>query len=144
MNISFREIRKDDYNFLYLLNKILFKDYVTQIWGWDENWQKARFKNNFDLQNGEIIVCNKNNDVGFLWVEENPNDTFLRSILVLPEYQKKGIGSKIIVNLQKTSQNPVVLRVFKLNPARNLYERLGFRVVEETKTHFIMKSQEEA
>jgi ribosomal protein S18 acetylase RimI-like enzyme len=32
----------------------------------------------------------------------------------------------------------VTLQVLKVNPARRLYERLGFRVTGETPTHFLM------
>jgi GrpB-like predicted nucleotidyltransferase (UPF0157 family) len=35
---------------------------------------------------------------------------------------------------------PVALQVFKGNPARHLYERLGFTVVGETSTHFLMRA----
>lgn len=138
MNISFRQITKYDYNFLWQLNKGLFKDYVTQIWGWDEDWQRDNFNKKFGLKNGEIIVFEKN-DIGFLWIVENPNFIFLRSILILPEYQNKGIGSQIISDLIETSTKPIELRVLKPNPARKLYERLDFQTTDETETHFIMK-----
>lgn len=35
---------------------------------------------------------------------------------------------------------PVRLRVLKVNPARRLYERLGFKVVEEADTHYLMEA----
>jgi ribosomal protein S18 acetylase RimI-like enzyme len=31
------------------------------------------------------------------------------------------------------------LRVFKNNPAKNLYERLGFKVYDEIETHYYME-----
>ncbi len=34
---------------------------------------------------------------------------------------------------------PVRLRVLKVNPARRLWERLGFRVARETETHYEMR-----
>lgn len=138
MNISFRQISKDDYNFVWQIHKDLFKSYVEQIWGWDEDWQRDYFDKNFSLENSEVIVV-ENKDIGFLRVEENPNFIFLRSILILPEYQNEGIGSNIISDLIETSTKPIELRVLKPNPARKLYERLGFQITEETETNFIMK-----
>lgn len=36
------------------------------------------------------------------------------------------------------SDKPVRLRVLKVNPARRLYQRLGFRIVDEDETHYTM------
>lgn len=36
---------------------------------------------------------------------------------------------------------PTRLQVLKVNPARSLYERLGFELVEETQTHYVMQFQ---
>lgn len=36
---------------------------------------------------------------------------------------------------------PVELQVLKVNPARSLYERLGFAVFDETETHHLMRAQ---
>jgi hypothetical protein len=35
---------------------------------------------------------------------------------------------------------PLGLRVLRNNPAHRLYERLGFRVMEETETHIYMEA----
>ena len=35
----------------------------------------------------------------------------------------------------------ITLRVLKVNPARGLYERLGFSVIRETETHYFCKGQ---
>ncbi len=137
MKISFRQIKKNDYDFLWRLNKDLFEDYIEQIRGWDEDRQREDFDKNFDLDNGEIIVLEEK-DIGFFWYIESPQFIFLRSILILPAYQNKGIGSKIIGDLIANSNKPMTLRVSKSNPARKLYERLGFIVAEETETNYIM------
>ncbi len=36
---------------------------------------------------------------------------------------------------------PVALQVLKVNPARHLYERLGFSVVGETAMHCLMRTE---
>jgi orotate phosphoribosyltransferase len=64
-------------------------------------------------------------------------------IEIHPEYQRKGIGTTLINNIiADSAQNmkPVRLRVLKVNPAKGLYERLGFSTVEETSTHYIMRT----
>ncbi|MHC4780253.1 MAG: N-acetyltransferase [Planctomycetota bacterium] len=48
----------------------------------------------------------------------------------------------LILDLQERAREehlPVRLQVLKVNPARHLYERLGFRCCCETKTHLRME-----
>jgi GNAT superfamily N-acetyltransferase len=138
MQVTFRSINVDDKEFLWNLNRLVMKDYVTRTWGWDEDWQLQYFDNNFDKNNGKILVFD-NVDIGFYRVTEEQNETFLVSVLILPEFQKKGIGTKLIKDLILTKTNPIRLQVLKVNPARSLYERLGFKVISESETHFVMK-----
>ena len=54
---------------------------------------------------------------------------------------KKGIGTEVMKRLiAETIQlhNTVRLNVVKINPARRLYERLGFRVTHEDDRKFYM------
>ena len=61
------------------------------------------------------------------------------NICIAKPYQNKGIGTDFLTNLINShpTQN-ISLRVFKQNPAQNLYKRLGFEIIGETKTHFNM------
>ena len=66
------------------------------------------------------------------------------NICIIPEYQNKGIGTKIIkdiITLYK--KNDIELQCFKTNPVKKLYERLGFRVYKETDFHYKMKKVKE-
>ena len=68
---------------------------------------------------------------------------FLRAIEILPTHQGLGIGASIIQEIiddAASKQKPISLSVLKVNPAKSLYERLGFSTIEETDTHFIMKT----
>lgn len=140
MQITFRKIRTEDFEFLRRLHRAALKDYIAQTWGWEEEYQEQRFKKEFDPNDGEIIVAN-GEDAGFLWTKEKETETFLVSIRLLPDHQNKGIGTKIILDLVERSTRPIRLQVLKVNPAKNLYERLGFKIYEETKTHFLMKCE---
>lgn len=40
----------------------------------------------------------------------------------------------------KNKEIRTILQVFKNNPAKKLYERLGFRVYNETETHYQMEN----
>lgn len=57
------------------------------------------------------------------------------------EAQRRGLGGEIIPSvLREAAQRsvPVRLQVLRQNPARQLYERLGFHIVGETATHVEM------
>ncbi|HEX8399637.1 MAG TPA: GNAT family N-acetyltransferase [Pyrinomonadaceae bacterium] len=139
MQIELRQIETSDFDFLWRLHNAALKDYVTKTWGWDENWQRESFIKAFNPLEGKIIVID-GKDAGYLWVIEKENEVLLASIRLLPELQNHGIGSKIIRDLLDKSEKPVRLQVLKVNPARRLYERLGFEICEETATHFTMKA----
>lgn len=140
MSITFREITSADFEFLWNLHNAALKDYVSETWGWNEEWQRENFTKNFNTADGEIIVF-ENKDIGYFWVIEKEREILLASIRLLPEIQNKGIGTQIIRNLIAEASKPVSLRVLKVNPARKLYERLGFVIKEETKTHYLMKTK---
>ncbi len=138
--ISFRQIAAGDFDFLWRLHNAALKEYVEKIWGWDEERQRRLFAESFDTKNGEIIVVG-DTDAGYLWAIEKESETFLVSIRILPEYQNRGIGTKIIKAVLTQSKKPVSLQILKINPAQNLYKRLGFETIGETETHFLMQTK---
>ena len=67
-------------------------------------------------------------------------------IQILPQFQGKGIASRLIDQLVSTAHESsidVVLSVLKVNPARSLYERLGFIVVSEDAYSYEMQNKSE-
>ena len=57
------------------------------------------------------------------------------AIAVLPDYLGKGIGTQLIEHLLEAARHvypAVMLSVRKNNPARYLYERMGFEIVDTT------------
>ena len=69
-------------------------------------------------------------------------DMFISEINILKEYQGMGIGTEILTKqLDENKVNGIrtILRVFKDNPAKKLYERLGFSVYDEIETHYLME-----
>ena len=56
-------------------------------------------------------------------------------------YKRQGIGTQILKEqllADKKSNIDTVLQVFKENPAKKLYEKVGFEVYDETDTHYKM------
>ena len=70
------------------------------------------------------------------------NNTPSLAISLLPEYRGLGIGTQLLNTLLLLLQENGVLRTFlsvqKENPALHLYERAGFRILEEKGTEYLM------
>lgn len=145
MEYSFRNCTLDDFDFLFELKKQNFKWYVDKIWGWKDDEQKERLKQDLQehLAHKRIIVIdNKVAGVYVVHTTEN-GDLFINEISILKEYQNKGIGRKILEEQLKENRQKgirTILQVFKDNPAKSLYEKLGFKVYGETETHYQMEN----
>ena len=141
---TLRDITRDDYEFIYELNKTVNKENVEKVWGaWNEDSQREFLKNRFDLIRMKIITLD-DNDIGVLEVEEKEEELYLEEIQILPEFQGRGLGTQIIRSLilrANKNEKSLGLRVLKINPAKKLYERLGFSIVGETDTHYMMRIQ---
>jgi ribosomal protein S18 acetylase RimI-like enzyme len=142
MNLTRRTAQAHDEDFLYALHKATMHDYVMETWGvWDELWQRERYRQNFQPQRLRVIQLD-GQDIGMLHLQERTEELFLVNLEILPEFQKRGVGSQIIRQvIEEANQlgKPVALQVLKVNlAARALYQRLGFGVTGENDTHYIM------
>lgn len=118
------------------------RPHVERAFGvWDEAAQRTRFDETTDPAAHEIVALD-GRPVGCQWVREHPDALELVRLYLLPEVQGKGIGTGLVRRLCERaarSGRVVRLRVFRVNPARDLYLRLGFGVVGETETHLLME-----
>ena len=143
MEYTFRDCLFDDYDLLFRLKEENFKKYIEECWGWDLEDQHRRQKEDLELNisRKKIIMVN-GNSVGVYATGYLDGDFFIKEINILKEYQNYKIGSRILTNqLEENASKGIVtkLRVFKNNPAKNLYERLGFKVYKEIETHYYME-----
>ena len=137
-----RQARPEDRDFLFDLNRMTMKDYVEQVWGWDDQQQIAFFDDRFSPDQWQIIRAD-GTDIGVLIVEEDAREIYLAEIQILPEWQGRGIGSSVIRALMekgKATGKSLTLRVLHVNPrARALYERFGFRPFKAIETHTYLR-----
>ena len=138
-----KEYSDNYYKFVYEVKKEAYKKYVEENFGeWDEIIQKEYFDKfiNSVRENAYIIEYN-NKDIGFYNGEILENDYYeIGNICIIPEYQGKGIGTKILKDIiEKNKERNIKLQYFKKNPVGKLYERLGFILVSETKYHYQME-----
>lgn len=142
MNYNLREISWLDKEFIYQVKKESNYMYIEKIWGWDEDYQIQDFNTDFKLSDYKIIVLD-NTDIGFLQLEEFNNNLNITEIHIISEYRGKGIGSQVINDIimdEKNNNKTISIACFILNQkAKNLYERLGFKIMNETETHYLMQ-----
>ncbi len=117
------------------------RNYISEIWGWDDQWQKNDFSSHFDPE-GITLVHKEQELAGYSHVENRGAQMFIRMIVVHPQHQRKGIGSKLlesIIAAGKVQSKNIGLEVFKINyEAKKFYERYGFNVEGETSSSYVM------
>jgi ribosomal protein S18 acetylase RimI-like enzyme len=141
MRYKLRPAASTDYDFLYQLKVACLKEYVEATWGWDEEDQQLRFADRFDPAAIKIIVAN-GQDIGQLVLEDTGEELYLAGLYIDPAWQNKGLGRGIIQDVIAEANKAgriVSLQVLRVNPAKRLYERLGFEVVGKTATHYQMR-----
>ncbi len=137
---SLRPATEEDYDFLFALHRAAMRDYIETIWGWHDDWQQEYFRRKFDPLPRQVIQY-EGHDAGVVVVEHRPDEIYLSLIELSPEFQRRGIGTQVINDIKAAAHDaglPMTLHVLRTNdPARRLYERLGFRVigVEEDRLH---------
>lgn len=140
MGFALRPAIERDYELLWEIQRTALGPWVAATWGWDEAFQRAYFDEHFDHRSFQIVRI-EGADAGFLSYETRDDHVYLSNIALLPPYQGRGIGEEIarfVIERANARDLPVRLQVLRSNPARRFYERLGFRVVGETPTHFQM------
>lgn len=131
------------YNFVYEVKKEAYKKYVEENFGeWNEELQKEYFDKFINVvKENAYIIEYENKDIGFYNGEVLENGDYeIGNICIIPEYQGKGIGTKILKDIIKQNiKRNIKLQYFKQNPVGNLYKRLGFVLVDESKYHYQME-----
>ena len=138
MEIKFRNCRYDDCEFILNLKELGMKWYVEKTYGWDINFQRERTKREIEkfIDRMRIIIAD-NKEIGATNFFEENNEYVVGLVLIHPDYQRKGIATKIIkdyINIARNNNKSIRLSTYKYNPAKKLYERLGFKQYDEDDT----------
>jgi ribosomal protein S18 acetylase RimI-like enzyme len=130
--IELRPATPADSEFCFRLHKAAMGDYITAIWGWDEQRQRGFQDRSFNPDRWQIITAD-GADIGMIDVERRPTEVYLGRIEILPSYQGRGIGTRLIsalINEAAQRGQDVVLEVLTVNHrAQALYQRLGMTEV---------------
>lgn len=141
MTYSYRKAGRAEGDAIFKLYCLVMRRSVSQIWVWDERWQKNDFFTHFDPE-GITLVCRGRELIGYSQVENRDQLLFLRMIVVHPHHQRKGIGARLlgsVINSGREQSRKIGLEVFKINDeAKKFYEGYGFSVEGDTAHSYIM------
>lgn len=141
LDVQLRQAADDDEPFLRKLHREAMGPHVETTFGsWNDDVQAERFAK-APIAAHQLVVLD-GNPIGCLLVLREHDAVVLSRIWIAPAAQRRGIGTRLILQVCDTvgeEGSPVRLRVLRSNPARRLYERLGFEIVAETPTHFVME-----
>ena len=86
------------------------------------------------------IVRYDDEPVGRLIVARTAESIHLVEIALLPEYQRRGIGTHLIEQLQQEARaksRPITAHVFVMNPAVHFYQKLGFTISADAPPQYL-------
>lgn len=155
LSYQLRPVTAGDFEFLYLLYCTTRNDELNAVNFPSEQRepflqmqfaaQRTHYEKYFpEAEHSIIIVDDK--PVGRKYVNRADNEILLVDIALLPEFCGFGIGTTELNNLCDESaldQKPLRLHVEKFNPrAFNLYERLGFKVINDDGVYLFLEWRE--
>jgi ribosomal protein S18 acetylase RimI-like enzyme len=139
--VNLRPARAADYDYAERLYVRTMQPLLSGLGAWDEDDVLDRFRRHYATARVSTIRVDGRN-AGFLQTSETEADINLDQIHLEAAYRSRGIGSQLIRDLQREARaknKTLSLSVVRNNPAIALYERLGFRLVDEdaTKLHML-------
>ena len=156
----FRELRTSEYGLLkdFLYEAIFVPEGITppdrsiveqpELALYYEHFGSGRADHCIVAEDDNRLSQDDGSVVGAVWARimndygHVDDETPSLAISLLPEYRGKGIGTKLMTELLTQLKDAgfakASLAVQKANAAARLYERIGFKIVDETKEEYIM------
>jgi ribosomal protein S18 acetylase RimI-like enzyme len=89
-----------------------------------------------------LVIEMEGQAIGRLYVDRGEDDIRITDIALLPEFRGRGIGRMLmeeILDEGRATGKRVTIHVEHNNPARGLYDRLGFQHVETNGVYHLME-----
>ncbi len=105
--------------------------------------QAASFQKQWEPAQVQVITL-QGADVGWLQIAQTGDSLFLSQLFVDTPFQRQGVGTEVMRQLIRDASaagHAVTLAVAKINPALELYQRLGFKITHEDDLKFYMRRE---
>jgi ribosomal protein S18 acetylase RimI-like enzyme len=136
--LAFRPATQADADYLWLLRELTMRPYVEPVRGWHVPTERSYSD---DLEGCHVILDGAA-PVGAYQVKRWPAEFHLSRLQIHPSRQRQGLGARVVIHLQHTLAHqhlPFTLQVISSNPARHLYERLGFQTTARRDHQILMR-----
>jgi GNAT superfamily N-acetyltransferase len=142
MIVAFRPARPDDFDYC---ERLYFAEMerINRELKLDRTLQIASFRRQWRVDEVRIITLD-GSDIGWLHSAIRDGAFFLGQLFVEAPLQRQGIGTEVMHRLiaeASRDHRAMTLGVVKINPAKRLYERLGFRTTDEDDRKFYMRRE---
>jgi GNAT superfamily N-acetyltransferase len=143
--IALRPAQAADLAFCRRIEHETMRWIIDDLFGWDEAKQVENFARAWRAEEVRIITvgaADGRRDAGWLQTAPDDDAIFVKSIYLDRPFQRQGIGARvmrIVIDEAQQQSKAVTLGVVKINPARRLYGRLGFYVMEDDEYKFYMR-----
>jgi GNAT superfamily N-acetyltransferase len=130
--VTLRAATTDDEPFLRQKAAFVEMQFAAQAQYYREHYPNTSF---------DVIVVD-GQQAGRLYVARWTDEIRIVDIVLLPEFCNRGIGTTLLRQLQAEARDggkPLRIHVERFNPALRLYERLGFRQVEDRGVYLFLE-----
>ena len=138
--ISFRQAVKADLSFLVMLRKQSMAGHLANAGiVMDDDQHKSRV---LEFFSDSTIISLNDKPIGLIKVGHLEKSLHIRQFQLLPSFQSRGIGSKVLNAIKRKASNekkPITLYVLLENPAKNLYLKEGFEIEHTDKFQHKMR-----
>jgi ribosomal protein S18 acetylase RimI-like enzyme len=103
--------------------------------------QDAHYRGNYPGATLDVIEVDGDR-AGRLYVHRGPRDIRIMDIVLAPDFRGRGIGTSLLRSLMReadASRRKLSIHVEMNNPARTLYDRLGFSPVGEHGVYLLLE-----
>jgi ribosomal protein S18 acetylase RimI-like enzyme len=149
--VRLRPVVDADRAFLVELYGSTREDELAQV-QWDDGARRAFVEHQFAAQDAHYranypgatldVIEVDGAPAGRLYVHRGPGDIRIMDIALAPEFRGRGIGSELLGSLideAEASGRKLSIHVERNNPARSLYDRLGFQPAGEHGVYVLME-----
>ena len=149
--IALRPITQDDDAFLLALYASTRAPELAVV-EWDAAQKAAFVQMQFDAQHAYYqehyegaafdVILVDSQPAGRLYLHRRDDEIRIMDIALLPDYCNRGIGTTLLHGLQSeaaAAAKPLRIHVERFNPAQRLYERLGFRQIDDRGVYLFME-----
>src|SRR5204863_5278754 len=138
MTVSLRQVKPSDRSFLLEVYSSTREQELALVdWSVEQKRafcemqfaaQDSYYRENYAGATHQVILVD-GQVAGRLYVARLANEILVVDIALLPAFRGRGVGGRLLRELQAEAtraSKPLRIHVEKVNPARRLYDRLGF------------------